>query len=204
MWWDNFLLGANLLCVLFNFITYSFVFSYCFLRGLFISSLTACICLHVFFCVSLSELFMSSIKDSSWDRILGNFHSFQVCWCVQGLLKRENWALMAIEYIGLWCLFLVLTSHNLVISALNLCECLYLETAACGPGCSRSPGTPSDCGVLQRGIHTDDLLPWLQEIFWDAFLLWVLLPWVQQISYIFKLWGLQRCRQADDLPRQKM
>lgn len=38
---------------------------------------------------------------------------------------------------------------------------------------------------LQRGMYTDDLLSWLQQVSWEA----------------FRLWGVQRRRHTDGLPQ---
>lgn len=74
-----------------------------------------------------------------------------VCWCHSIL------ATLAYD--------LVLVSHDLLISGVYWPGCLCLEPVSCapglqqisyeicGPGCRRSPGKPTDCGVL-RGADT--------------------------------------------------
>jgi hypothetical protein len=45
---------------------------------------------------------------------------------------------------------------------------------------------------------------WVQQIYWEAFRVWDLLPLMEYISWeAFKLWVLERDQHTDDLPQQK-
>ena len=96
---------------------------------------------------------------------------------------------MVPKYIDFCCLWLVVASPYLVISGVNCMGVSFWSLPPVSLGCCRSLSRPG-------ALTAPDLLGILHTVESVAL-------GAADLLEAFRLWGLQRSRQADDLPSQK-